>query len=68
MRWIPVTKKLPEEGTCALITYDDGTVGIAKYGMDDEGYLCWDHGLIEDDWVTAWMPFPEPYRRERGKR
>lgn len=62
MRWIPVTEKLPEKGAHVLVACDDGTVGFAKYDTDDEDYLCWDRGFIEDDWVTAWMPLPEPYR------
>lgn len=54
-KWIPVTEQLPKDG-CYLCTYEN-----------DEG-ICVDIGrVIDGEWYvmpTAWMPLPEPYRKE----
>ena len=59
-RWIPVTKKLPEEMAVVLVyTSVDGYFTAYFDG------ICWYHaGLhmmrIYSD-VVAWMPLPKPY-------
>lgn len=66
-RWIPVTKKLPEE-TYVLVSFENSSLpDIGRYKTDEEGgafhpsniegsYIgC---GLI----VNAWMPLPESYK------
>lgn len=54
-RWIPVTERLPEEGTFVLASYnsDEGTDVIMTY-YNKYGFT---RGLM-----TAWMPLPEPYK------
>jgi len=63
-RWIPVSKTLPEEGVQVLVTDDAG--GLATIDVDC-GYFDEEYGRFE--WfhsqnVTAWMPLPEPYRKD----
>lgn len=54
-RWVPVTERLPEEGTFVLASYnsDEGTDVVMTY-YSKYGFA---RGLM-----TAWMPLPEPYR------
>jgi hypothetical protein len=54
--WIPVSERLPEEGSRILVCCNDGYIGVDdyfSYGFDD----------CKDD-VIAWMPLPEPYVKE----
>jgi len=79
-RWIPCSERLPEENGKYLIVYDKGcpdeyTIGIENYEVDCESFGFWNErvdpiswGVIGYDWidqpVLAWMPLPDPYRRE----
>ncbi|WP_417853705.1 DUF551 domain-containing protein [[Clostridium] scindens] len=56
-RWIPVTERLPEDGTY-LCTLDGELCGIEEpfTGMCGIENGMWD----EPDCVIAWMPLPEP--------
>ena len=71
-QWIPVTERLPEEYGNYLISIhgedepDIGTINPNNkrgWSLCDASGFYWasDKSLI----VTAWMPFPEPYRVER---
>lgn len=54
-RWIPVTERLPKEGTFVLASYtsDEGEDVIMTY-YNKYGFT---RGLM-----NAWMPSPQPYR------
>lgn len=72
-KWIPVTARLPEDGTTCLITIKENWFGKIEHHVDiatkaDEGrgYIdgLWD---TFNDWVegqeihvTHWMPLPDP--------
>ena len=62
--WIPVSERLPENNGCMLVTIDDA-IEFGKY--EDGEWSIWvcEHW---DEWdakgVTAWMPLPEPYRKD----
>ena len=71
-QWIPATERLPEEYGNYLISIhgedepDIGTINPNNkrgWSLCDASGFYWasDKSLI----VTAWMPFPEPYRAER---
>ena len=52
-RWIPVSERLPKEGSYVLVCCKDGLISTDdyfSYGFDD-----W------NDDVVAWMPLPAPY-------
>ncbi len=74
-RWIPVEERLPEEDTIVLMTVS-GLYGCIIFSDAIQlGNLCSDGSwFIEGypDWddpkVIAWMPLPEPYRKEGKKR
>lgn len=71
MKWIPVSKKLPDVDVLVLLSFENANfVMIGRYTVDDE-----DNGTfrVGDDYesftehdmfVNAWMPLPEPYREE----
>ena len=56
-RWIPVTERLPEEGTFVLASYksDEGEDVIMTYYNKYE---------FIPRLMTAWMTLPEPYKAE----
>lgn len=72
-RWIPVEERLPEEDNYILLSFENFSLPlVGRYEADSDGegafYLgdC-DEGdtcLSENLFVNAWMPLPEPYRKE----
>ena len=72
--WMPVTERLPENGEQVLVYARSVHYALAKYDEMRET-----EGTYKKQWVTfdawkpfytikeviAWMPFPEPYRKER---
>lgn len=74
-RWIPVTERPPEVGTYVLISKKAlnfkstlPSVCTAHRSCDPRsGKEEWNDmlfGKLDDDDVLAWMPCPEPYRKE----
>ena len=73
-RWIPVTERLPEDEYVLIskkptkISGDKWSVAMAIRTADPRsGIIQWrdsGFGIIQDDKVLAWMPLPEPYRKE----
>lgn len=62
--WIPVTEQLPKLGEKVLVsTKNTVFVQVFKciYGTPDR--WGWEHHSIKK--VTAWMPLPEPYKKEK---
>ena len=76
--WIPVEEGLPEHNRdhpyyeINLVTIENGDVCLGVYRNEDkewwtrmsEGETCYSnkHNVI------AWMPLPEPYRKERSNK
>jgi hypothetical protein len=59
-RWIPVSERLPEKGTCALIWMPDIQL-IAAFNADETWTAENDDPLP----VTHWMSLPQPPTEER---
>ena len=71
--WVPVSERLPEEKInpntndfvevlCSTVF---GNVRVYKYGKP-MGYSkahFWDWGEIMDEYIIAWQPLPEPYKK-----
>lgn len=68
-KWIPVSKKLPDDNTIVQVTFANGTVGNSSWHMTNtynNGFDAVMHGITKDDklinfGVVAWKPLPEPY-------
>lgn len=77
-QWIPCSEKLPDEEGSYLCTYGKYHMGVYRfsndlYSVDDydfteykgrAGFYAYDSewGYGEVDYITAWMPLPEPYK------
>jgi len=69
--WIPITKQLPEEkrtkgyGLCnVLVTHKYSGVLRTGKAIFTNGKFYTINYQIPDETVIAWMPLPEPYKRE----
>lgn len=65
--WIPCSERLPERDEIVLVSFKTGCVHLCKYLDDDSENPWWSY--IDDccAWnnvVDAWMPLPEPYKKE----
>lgn len=73
-RWIPCSERLPEENYVLIskkptkLSGSKWCVTIAIRTADPRsGKICWrdiGFGAIQDNEVLAWMPLPEPYKKE----
>lgn len=65
-KWIPVSKQFPKEKQIVFITIKNSKHGNAvRKARYEEGCFWVDKYIaFEDDTVIAWMPLPEPYRKE----
>ena len=63
--WIPVDKKShPDTPIRVQVQLDNGWI-ITAYYDENEWFSVPDCGEpIEDRWIEAWRPLPEPYREE----
>ena len=59
-RWIPCSERLPEENGYYLATIEIGLKIVdVVYFNTTSGF-----DFFMADMITAWMPLPEPYRKE----
>lgn len=63
--WIPVDKKShPDTPIRVQVQLDNGWI-ITAYYEENEWFSVPDFGEpIEDRWIEAWKPMPEPYKVE----
>ena len=62
--WIPCSDRLPKHGDDILVTYSDGEVSIIR-GARSKYWMKWE-ALENSNLILpiAWMPLPEPYRKD----
>ena len=65
-KWIPVSERLPKDGTWNLFT-DGKNVSVERYKYDalDHFYPSGRWFDLED--VVAWMPLPKPYKPQESE-
>lgn len=64
-RWIPVSERLPAVGKGVLLTTTFPTLVIGWLKSDGKWLIYENDGNSFQDYITAWMPLPEPYQAER---
>ncbi len=63
-KWIPCSERLPEVGQDVLFSVQD--LFVSEGCLRDDGdwsQFRW-QAIQKKEAVTAWMPLPEPYRKE----
>lgn len=58
--WIPITDKMPEDGSWALWCSADGLVQVARWKTDAIDHFYPGGNLFELEDAVAWMPLPKP--------
>lgn len=61
--WIPVSERLPEDGTWNLFT-DGKNVSVERYKSDAIDHFNPNGRWFSLEEAVAWMPIPEPYKAE----
>ena len=65
--WIPCSeKKLPKEEDGEVLITLEGKVTTATYSEFSNTWYIGDMCGVSDEAPTAWMPSPEPYRKEEN--
>lgn len=69
MQWTLVSEKLPPSGEEVIVSVCDET-GDTKYNYTSHGWLTTDkeYWIVDNEinnYVVAWMPSPEPYKKEK---
>jgi len=67
--WIPVSKKMPGHYEVVLACCNDEFVTLASYNFKEKRWECLtnmnaDTHFPEGEEVIAWMPMPDPIRKE----
>jgi hypothetical protein len=69
-QWIPCSESLPEDDTLVLVNYIDHRpdamdIWIGWHEMENVWYIDGEeHSRERGNEVIAWMPLPEPYKKE----
>ena len=61
--WIPVSEKLPEDGTWNLFT-DGKQISVERFKLDAVNHFFPEGRWFSFDEAVAWMPLPQPYKAE----
>lgn len=65
--WIPVSKRLPDEGHVVYCQLIDGSHEILFLDIYSDGQMAWVGRRMGDYKVTAWRELPESYK-ENGEK
>ena len=61
LKWIPVSKRLPESNGYYLVTEKDGRICIYVFRKEGNSEEYWKR------YVVAWMPLPAPYEPQESE-
>lgn len=68
--WIPIEESFPENDDYILLSFENFSLPlVGRYGIDSEGGAFYigdddEECLSENLFVNAWMPLPDPYKKE----
>ena len=63
--WIPVSEMLPEKNVWVLVTVEQSGVRHQEIMRRNNFIDTWTDNIDNyNNEITAWMPLPEPYRKE----
>ena len=65
-QWIPVSERLPEDGTEVFVYLFDLPSPFIAW-IEDTRWYTEDFEVERENEPIAWMPIPEPYRAEEGE-
>ena len=64
-KWIPVSERLPEKNVWVLVTVEQSGVRHQEIMRRNNFIDTWTDNIDNyNNEITAWMPLPEPYRKE----
>ena len=68
MNWIPVSERLPDKSGNVLVCTDSGYITSVNYSSKHKQFNNYDLFDFKNesafDDVVAWMPMPNPYRKD----
>ena len=62
LKWIPCSKKMPDDGKWAIWCSSDGVIEIARFKEDCYNHFYPNETSFDLEDAIAWMPLPEPYK------
>ena len=60
--WIPISERLPEDGTWNIWQSKTGAIGIERYKEDAYNHFYPSGRFFSLEDAVAWMPLPERYK------
>lgn len=61
LKWIPCSKKMPDDGKWAIWCSNDGIIGIARFKEDCYNHFYPNETSFDLEDAVAWMSLPEPF-------
>lgn len=67
-RWVPVSERLPEDGTWNIWQSTTGALSIERYKEDAYNHFYPSGRFFSLEDAIAWMPLPERYKEEANEK
>lgn len=61
LKWIPCSKKMPDDGKWAIWCSNDGVIGIARFKEDCYNHFYPNETSFDLEDAVAWMSLPGPF-------
>ena len=67
-KWIPVSERLPEDGTWNIWQSKTGALSIERYKEDAYNHFYPSGRFFSLEDAVAWMPLPQPYKESEDSK